>query len=73
VLCDLDIGAPGYPNHDYRLDLELFTELALDLANIEPLYPMLQYVHWLALTHLERRPTRTRMSKLATAIGRLEL
>jgi serine/threonine protein kinase len=73
VFCDLDVGSPGYPNRDYQFDLELFTELALDLANIEPPYPMLQHAHWLALTHLERRPTRTRMTKLAAAIGRLEL
>jgi serine/threonine protein kinase len=73
VFCDLDVGPPGYPNRDYQFDLELFTELAADLAGIEPPYPMLQHAHWLALTHLERRPTRTRMSKLAAAIGRLEL
>jgi serine/threonine protein kinase len=73
VFCDLEVGDPAYPNRDYGLDLELFAELALDLANIKPLEPMLQHAHWLSLTHLERRPTRTRMTKLATAIGRLKL
>lgn len=73
VFCDLEVGEPGYPNRDFGSDLALFTELAADLAGIEPPYPMLQHAHWLALTHLERRPTRTRMSKLATAIGQLEL
>jgi serine/threonine protein kinase len=73
VFCDLEVGDPGYPNRDFGFDLELFVELAAALANIEPPFPMLQHAHWLALTHLQRRPTRTRMSKLATAIGRLEL
>jgi serine/threonine protein kinase len=73
VFCDLDVGAPGYPNRDYRLDIELFVELAADLACIEPPYPMLQHAHWLAFTHLARRPTRARMTKLARAIGGLEL
>ena len=73
VFCDLDVGAPGYPNRDYGFDLELLAEIAAGLATVRPPYPALQHAAWLAATALRYRPTRNRMSKLAAAIGRLPL
>ena len=73
VFCDLDVGPPGFVNRDYRFDLELLVELAMDLASVRPPCPTLQYVAWLIAMQLELRPTRYRMTKLATAIGQLPL
>jgi hypothetical protein len=73
VFCDLDVGEPGFVNRDYAFDLELLTELAIDLAAVQPPCPTLQHAAWLAALQLERRPTRHRMSRLATAIGQLPL
>jgi serine/threonine protein kinase len=73
VFCDLDVGELGFVNRDYRFDLELLVELAIDLAGVQPPCPTLQQVAWLIATQLERRPTRSRMTRLAKAIGQLPL
>jgi serine/threonine protein kinase len=73
VFCDLDVGEPGFANRDYAFDLELLVELAIDLAAVQPPCPTLQHAAWLAAAPLELRPTRSRMTRLAKAIGQLPL
>jgi serine/threonine protein kinase len=71
VFCDLDVGAPGAPNRDYDLDLDIYADIATKLAGVQPFCTRVARIAGLAVALLDRRPTRTRMSRLAWQVGEL--